>query len=358
MNINKTNIGKKLLAGFLSTVILSVSATTAFAANVDKIQITDEMMDIIPINAELMEEKVSYFNSFTGKVVEIRDFEGKKGSKFLSIENEEGMPANIIVSDETYILDNDEITVGSTITGYYKANAPMILIYPPQYKAEVIVVGEKEDNIKIDLFDKNLVSADNFLKLNISEDTEIINYDGQDFEGELFNRKLIVLYGPSTRSIPAQTNPTKVIVLPEEKAEELSVEEDEDIVIEDETSVMGHVSKMDIVVEDKKIDAPSAYLNKDGVVMLPLKAIAEALNFDITWNEEDQSVGIGSGISVTIGKDEYIYMKTPVIQLGTAPELVDGRTFVPISFFREVLQMNNAYVFEGQIDINNGEKME
>lgn len=359
MKINKPIMGKKLLAGFLSASILTLSATTVFAENIEPL-VTDgveKTKEILPISSEFMEEKQSYFNCFTGKVIEIKDIEGIDGAKFISVENEEGMPANIIVADDTYIVGNEKINVGSIITGYYKANAPMIMIYPPQYKAEVVVVGEQEENIKIDLFDEDLVSADNFLKLNIVEDTKVVSQDGKIFEGDLFNRKLVVIYDVSTRSIPAQTNPKNIIVLPEEK-EELLSEEEEEILFEEETLVIGNVSDMNIVVNDKKIDAPSAYANKDGVVMVPLKAIAKELEIDITWNQEDQSIRVGKGISLKIGEDKYIYMKTPVIQLGTAPELLEGRTFVPLSFFREVVRMNNAYVFEGQIVIDNGEKME
>jgi hypothetical protein len=51
-------------------------------------------------------------------------------------------------------------------------------------------------------------------------------------------------------------------------------------------------------------------------------------------------------------------MKMAPIQLGTAPAIVEGKTFVPLSFFKEVTRLNNAYVFESQIVIDNGERME
>jgi hypothetical protein len=41
-----------------------------------------------------------------------------------------------------------------------------------------------------------------------------------------------------------------------------------------------------------------------------------------------------------------------------APELTGERTFVPLNFFKQVTMMNNAYVFEAQIVIDNGEVME
>ncbi|MPN07715.1 hypothetical protein SDC9_154986 [bioreactor metagenome] len=178
-----------------------------------------------------------------------------------------------------------------------------------------------------------MVSADNTIKLNISDATEIISQTGKSFKGDLENRKLVVLYGPSTRSIPAQTNPIKVIVLDD-------------------------AADMDIIVDNKKIDGPRAYTNEQGTIMVPLRAAAEALGFEVAWDGESKSIMVGKGISLKIGQDNYIYMKTAPIQLGTAPEAFEGRTFVPLNFFREVMRMNNAYVFEGQIVIDNGEKME
>jgi hypothetical protein len=77
---------------------------------------------------------------------------------------------------------------------------------------------KRDQIVKYDVFDKDLISSDKSLKLNISDKTEIISQDGKAFEGELANRKLVVLYGVSSKSIPAQTNPSKVIVLFEKPA--------------------------------------------------------------------------------------------------------------------------------------------
>lgn len=337
---------RKTLLGFLSVTVLSLSTVTAFAANTEDFtnkNLDGQIMTISQIGDKLNQVKQSYYNSFTGTIKEITDFKAIEGSKFVSLENEEGMVANIIISKDTYILNNLKLAAGSEITGYYDANAPMIMIYPPQYNAEVVVVSDKDQNVKVDRFDKDLISFDQSLKLNISKETEIVLQDGKAFEGDIAGRKLVVVYGASTRSIPAQTNPTKIVVL-FEKADIEGIKSD--------------VSTMDMIVNGKKIEAPAAYVNEKGTVMVPLRAMAEALGFDVSWDGELQSVRIGKGISLTIGKDNYIYMKTMPIQLGAAPEVTNEKTYVPLSFFKEVIPMNNAYVFESQIVIDNGEKME
>lgn len=339
---------KKVLAGLLAATILSLNTATAFAVNADNVMPVNDAGQIIeanPIKSELPSLEKFKFGSFTGKVKAITAFEGVEDSKFVLVENSEGIEANIIISKDTYVLNNAEIAVGTVITGFFNANAPMIMIYPAQYNAEVVVVDNKDQNVKVDLFDENLISSDQFLKLNISVATEIILQDGAAFKGELANKKLVVLYGPSTRSIPAQTTPDKVIVLLEKEAAPVN-------------PLPGDVSKMDIVVNNKKIEAPAAYTNEKGTVMVPLRAIAEALGYEVTWNNAQQSAFLGKAISLTIGLDSYNYMKTAPIQLGTAPTIVDGKTFVPLSFFKIVARMNNAYVFESQIVIDNEERME
>ena len=333
---------KKILAGFLSATIITFSSGTAFALYREDLTSQNEAGQIIPIKAKLDEQEQIHYKSFTGTVKEIRDLEGVEGSKFVLLEDEEGLPANIIISKDACVLDNAEITVGSTITGYYDANKPMIMIYPPQYSAEVVVVESENQNVKFDIFNEDLVSADKSLKLNMSDDTEIILQDGTVFEGEVANRRLIVIYGISTKSIPAQTTPDKIVVLLE-KAEEMPIFD---------------VSTMEIVVNKEVIQAPAAYTSEKGTVMVPLRAIAEALGYKVTWNNETLSVTLDKDISLTIGEDNYISGDNAPIKLGTAPELTGERTFVPLNFFKQAVKMNNAHVFEAQIVIDNGEVME
>ena len=99
------------------------------------------------------------------------------------------------------------------VTGFYDANAPTPMIYPPQLRAIVMAMDTQYRNVKVDYFDSNLISSDNYLKLNISPYTRMLLVNGQLFTGNPANRDLVVVYGPTTRSIPAQTNPYKIIVL-------------------------------------------------------------------------------------------------------------------------------------------------
>ncbi len=123
--------------------------------------------------------------------------------------------ANSIAASAASILlvDHFMAVVGDRITGFYDANAPVPLIYPPQYRAIVMAKDNPYQNVKVDYFNSQLVSSDGMLKLNISPNTLILLENGQAFTGNLSNRNLIVVYGATTRSTPAQTTPYKIIVM-------------------------------------------------------------------------------------------------------------------------------------------------
>jgi hypothetical protein len=325
---------KNLFAGILAGTVLLSSAVTAFASDIDSGNATGLLSETDEKLSTTSESTVieAYFGFFTGTVTRISASEN--GMKYISLESSDKKEATIVVSGNTYVVNADALVVGATVTGYYEANAPMLMIYPPQYNAEAVVVESKENNVKVDVFDKDLVSSDGFLKLNISADTEIILQDGTAFKGDLTGRKLIAVYDVSTKSIPAQTTPSKVIVL-FEKA----------VPVQD-------VSSMSILVDGKKIEAVHACTNEQGTVMIPLRSISEALGLTVTWDKKQKSVTVGKGISLTPGKDYYVYMRTAPIQLGTAPVIKEGRTFVPLSFFTEVAKLKEAKLTDSQIVIN------
>ena len=162
---------------------------------------------------------MSKFLSFQGTVIKISDFstsENDKGIgcyKLMSVENEAGTLVNFVVAPDTYFVDHVMVAVGDRVTGFYDANAPVPLIYPPQYNAIVMARRSLYQNVKVDYFNNQLVSSDNTLKLNIAQCTRIILKNDQAFTQNPGNRNLIAVYGVTTKSIPAQTVPYKIIVM-------------------------------------------------------------------------------------------------------------------------------------------------
>ncbi|GAA0434004.1 hypothetical protein GCM10008983_08250 [Lentibacillus halophilus] len=157
------------------------------------------------------------FGSFTGRVMGIRNVASgnvREGCvQMVELQNDEGDLAHFIVSPDTYVLGQEMMSAGDIVTGYYDAGAPMILIYPPQYPALVMVKETAGRHVKVSYFNKDLVSEDNRLVLHPDAYTRIVTTNGQAFMARPGDHHLVVVYGPSTKSIPAQTVPYQIVVL-------------------------------------------------------------------------------------------------------------------------------------------------
>jgi len=158
------------------------------------------------------------FLFYRGIVTDINDFiTGQNGEsegcyKQMTIEDGHGGIVNFIISPTTYFVNQAIVSIGDAIVGYYDGNAPVPLIYPPQYRAIIMVKERNDQNVKVDYFNNQLLSSDGQLRLNLSPYTPIILRNGQPFSKNIRNRNLIVVYGPVTKSIPAQTTPYRIIV--------------------------------------------------------------------------------------------------------------------------------------------------
>lgn len=97
-----------------------------------------------------------------------------------------------------------------------------------------------------------------------------------------------------------------------------------------------------LVVDGKSIGVGSdvAY-TKDDQLMVPLRAVSEALGYKIEWNQDTYSSDVTQGAvwsGVQIGKDHYAFGKMAPRELGAAPELKNDTTFVPVTFFTDILK--------------------
>ncbi|QOS97850.1 copper amine oxidase N-terminal domain-containing protein [Brevibacterium sp. JNUCC-42] len=114
-------------------------------------------------------------------------------------------------------------------------------------------------------------------------------------------------------------------------------------------------SKHSISVNGQVIDQKlEVYANKQNVLMVPLRTIADKLNYKVTWNDETKSAELQKGpqwTAVTVGKDQYNVNKM-YVQLGVAPEAKEGITYVPVSFFDKVLNLQVVVEEDGAIKID------
>lgn len=111
-----------------------------------------------------------------------------------------------------YILNLHPFQIGDRATFFYDPNAPMVLIYPPRYTAVAGAYTPHGTTAVLDMFQNDLVNSDNSLMLNMTWNTPVTLANGQPFHGNPNGNLLLVLYGASTRSIPARTTPEQIVV--------------------------------------------------------------------------------------------------------------------------------------------------
>ena len=132
---------------------------------------------------------------------------------FMTIEDGNGEIVNIIISPATYVVDFETLSVGMNCTFWYLADAPMLLIYPPQYSAAVAARNRNDRMIDVSRYGQDMVNQERTLQLKLDGSVDIMTTNNQYFQGSPENHDLVVIYETSTRSIPAQTTPRKIIVL-------------------------------------------------------------------------------------------------------------------------------------------------
>jgi len=94
------------------------------------------------------------------------------------------------------------------------------------------------------------------------------------------------------------------------------------------------------------------------VVMVPIRAVAEALGFEVIWNEDRYSADLDNGVvktTVEIGFDSYYMASSQAIgmsnptSLGATPILRDGLTYVPAALFDILLGAETLSIDEGTV---------
>ncbi|MCT4618879.1 MAG: stalk domain-containing protein [Marinisporobacter sp.] len=120
---------------------------------------------------------------------------------------------------------------------------------------------------------------------------------------------------------------------------------------------------MNVVINDKGLNPQDTkvYMKEDGVTMIPLRLISEALGYEVKWNNEKRAIELTKGpqwIMVKGEVDEYTFGKTAPVSLGTIPEIKDGRTYVPLNFITDLLRLEVMRDETGTIHINSQRQVE
>lgn len=291
------------LAASLATSVLAVPVTFAEG-------------EVVTIS-EKDTQQLSDFIKLTGTTSKIE--QRTNDTLFTLIEKQDEIFA-ITVNNDTIIVDNTgkpvELKEGMKFTAYVYGNKPMILIYPPQYTPDVVVVQTEEiGTAELGVFNEDFVNKSNSLKLNIGDKTEITNLVGDVLtQDDIVGKEVIVFYDITTRSIPAQTTPTKIIVLEGEQD----------------------------VPQPAELDAVAEIINNDhhivnGKQMVPLRLIAEELGYTVKTTGKGAVLTKGnSSFTITRGEKMYGYNKA-IGYFEEAPALLEtNKTYVEVDFIDQL----------------------
>lgn len=373
---------KKNLIAIIALTAALAASTSAFA---DTVQISEEELnkpvstyapdamptpeiqgDIMVLNGEETDvaapvETASYISVDVTVVKTDSDVDGIiKTTTDVNNKDDQNNTVNLKITDDTLVYDNlgnkkalSDLTDGSKITVFTGSYEPTPLILPVQYTANVIIInGDQEGNVNADTYladEEGYTNAANTLNIAAADDTKIVDKDEKEYKGDLDKNDLIVFYGASTKSIPAQTTPTKVVVLGENEFALKQIEAAKNATpaptAAPETTVAPEVTEapqvsyaglVNVVIGDKNVSDVYA---KDNTTMVPLREVAEAAGFTVTWDAENRAVILNDGVySLKIGENSYVKGKMMPLTLSAAPEIVNDLTYVPAEFFAEVTE--------------------
>lgn len=158
------------------------------------------------------------FGSISGRITELVPFgmrrEGMDTCMLMaSVESKQQGINNFIITPNTYTVDFIELKAGMECTFWYRLDVPVPLIYPPQYHAVVAAENRDDRRVEVSRFNEMLINEAGNLQLNLDKKVPVRTANNQVYPGSPANHELVVVYDMTTRSIPAQTTPLKVVVL-------------------------------------------------------------------------------------------------------------------------------------------------
>lgn len=329
--------------------------------NADAVPISAGQEDIMLISARVENSQPSYIKH-DGTVTEIGG--GKISTTISGKTDDMNDIINYTTTEDTVVyyktgepMTLSDVKKDSVITVYTDSYAPAPLILPPQYRADIIIVNSPPEGIaeaEYVIFNDadtyihdgvRLVNAAGNLSLNLNDDVTIVDKQGKAMkEADLDKKDLLVFYTFSTRSIPAQTTPTKVIVLGKNDTalSHLNLEEtatDTDYNYNNVISVtVGDTTTNNVFV-------------KDNILMVPLRELAEANNMTVEWFGMNKAILLNSGIySVTLNQNSYGVGKMMPQKLSCAPLLRNHLTYVPVDYFTDILDMTVSFGIGADVD--------
>lgn len=236
------------------------------------------------------------------------------------------------ITDDTFVIQNGtgyylngfDIREGEQVKAWYGPVLTRSL--PPQGKADAVIAGEQNDRPTFTYFNIGKVEPQEdgsvrVLNVNESQYVTIFPQVYPDVAELKAGDKMLLWYEFTTMSMPGQATATKAVLLKQGPA---------DINISTTAGV--------IAMDGKEL-ADVKLVEKNNTLYVPLRQVAEALGYTVTWNGDAQTAVVYDGprsAVCTIGSYDYGQQRMRV-QLQYTPELIDGVTMVPVEMLEHVL---------------------
>ncbi len=301
------------------SMILAITGGTVAFANTDtesKVTAKTEVTSVSAPEINMAEqEKIQGFIVNEGKIIDI-DEGGEDGTQVVTISSEQGglrfsvTAGSVIVDRETgKSVSASNLTKGMVVSVIYPELSPMGMSMPPYLGSPTVIVANADKGeYMVGHFDENFTDENNKLKLNIGDDTVLTNSGVSKIgvtSDMVKGQNALVFYTVTTRSIPAQTTPSFIMVL-----------EKDTVDVSEPTEANG----------DEETKG-----NEAGTIdWLPLRDTAEAKGFTVTWQGRDKAILVekaDSSMKITI--DEALFVVDgKEKEAARAATLVDGVMYV------------------------------
>ena len=319
----KKNWTKIMAVGMVMTILGGMTALANEEGAVIAPAPTAKIEDVIA------EAEDAMFLTQSGKVLSVEGSE-TEGVSIVEIENEQGglrfaLNANDLILDrkDGAHLTVADLTEGMEVAVIYDANGPMGLSLPPYLsKVTAVVANADAGSYEVGRFDADLTDLKHMLQLNIDPDSTVIadvrgtkqKLSEEDIKGQ----DALVFYDITTRSIPAQTNPSFVLILSQNEEEPAAEPTTEPVA--------------------EPIADPVAEPEMQAQILLPLRQAAVEKGYTVTWQGKEKPILLtkdGVSMEITLGSQDYVVDGDQVKKAAMPSELKDGVAYVSSDIFAE-----------------------
>lgn len=106
-----------------------------------------------------------------------------------------------------------------------------------------------------------------------------------------------------------------------------------------------HAEMIELYLDGQAVSCDPSPIIKDGRTLIPVRALFEDMGAVVSWNESERAVGLecfGVSVKMIIG-DKTAVVNGIAVGLDTPPEIINGRTLIPLRFVSESIGLTVSW---------------